>query len=92
MTDPDPDAGLSEDGGEAGSSRSYAHRWLLLVPFVWQIGLVPFANEVDARPLGLPFPMVWQMLGILVATVVIGIVSTMDRRQECELHEEDGAQ
>jgi hypothetical protein len=62
----------------SGSSR---HRWLLLVPFVWQVALAPLVNDVVAQPFGLPFPMVWQMTGILLTTVCIAIVYRIDRRR-----------
>ena len=56
------------------------HRWLLLVPFGWQVALAPWANEVQSRPLGLPFPMAWQLAGIVLSTLVIGAVLALDRR------------
>jgi len=62
--------------------RSLAHRWLLLVPFLWQVAMVPFVNDVAWRPFSLPFPMVWQMVGIVVTSIVIAIVFTIDKRQE----------
>lgn len=46
---------------------------LLLLPFVWQLGFAPLVNDVTWRPFGLPFPMVWQMAGIVVATLAIGL-------------------
>ena len=58
------------------------HRWLLVLPFVWQIALVPFINDVAWRPLSLPFPMVWQMAGVLFASLVIAIVHCLDKRAE----------
>jgi hypothetical protein len=61
---------------------SRAHRWLLAIPFVWQVGFVPVVNDVALRPLGLPFPMVWQMLGIVLTTCVIGVVFALDRRAD----------
>jgi hypothetical protein len=60
--------------------RGRAHRWLLLLPFGWQVALVPLVDDVALRPLGLPFPMAWQMLGILFTTLVIGLVFAIDRR------------
>lgn len=60
--------------------RGRGHRWLLLFPFVWQVGLAPLVNDVMLRPFGLPFPMAWQMLGIVLTSVVIGIVYRLDRR------------
>ncbi len=56
------------------------HRTLLLAPFVWQAGLAPLVNDVSLRPFGLPFPMAWQMAGVVLTTVVIGIVYRLDRR------------
>ena len=52
---------------------------LLLLPFVWQLGLAPWANGVEWRPLGLPFMMAWQMAGIVFATLVIGLRYRLDR-------------
>ncbi|AHE55317.1 DUF3311 domain-containing protein [Sphingomonas sanxanigenens] len=51
---------------------------LLLLPFAWQLGLAPWANGVSWSPLGLPFGMVWQMAGILFATVVLGFRFALD--------------
>ncbi len=62
--------------------RRYAHRWLLVIPFIWQIGLVPFVNTASVRVFSLPLPMVWQMAGILIATAVIGFVFSTDKRIE----------
>lgn len=53
---------------------------LLLLPFVWQLGLAPWANGILWRPLGLPFPMVWQMAGIMFATFVLALRYWLDRR------------
>ncbi|HWU02779.1 MAG TPA: DUF3311 domain-containing protein, partial [Novosphingobium sp.] len=51
---------------------------LLALPFVWQLVLAPWANGVEWRPFGLPFPMVWQMAGILFATVVLALRYALD--------------
>ncbi len=56
------------------------HRWLLLLPFVWQIGLVPLVNGIGWRPFGLPFPMVWQLAGIVFASLIIALVHALDKR------------
>lgn len=55
------------------------HRWLLLVPFLWQAALAPWSNDVHWQPLGLPFPMVWQMAGIVVTTIVLWWVYRCDQ-------------
>ena len=67
--------------GTPGTVRR-GHRWLLLLPFVWQLGLAPWANGVQARPFALPFLMVWEMAGIVLTTLVIAGVFTLDRRSE----------
>ena len=56
------------------------HRWLLLLPFAWQVALVPLVDDVALRPFSLPFPMVWQMAGIVLTTIVVGVVFLIDRR------------
>jgi len=68
---------MRETARSGGKSR---HRWLLLIPFLWQVGMVPFVNDVAWRPFSLPFAMVWQMIGILVTSLVIATVFTIDER------------
>ena len=58
------------------------HRWLLAIPFIWQIGFVPLVNDIAYRPFSMPFPMVWQMAGILVTTVVLATVFALDKKFE----------
>lgn len=71
--------------------RDYSHRWLLLIPFLWQIGAVPFVNGIAWRPLSLPFPMMWQLIGIVITSIMIAIVFRIDERREAEAGEgEDG--
>lgn len=62
------------------SAHRTAHRWLLVLPFVWQVGLAPLVNDVALRPFSLPFPMFWQMAGIVLASTVIALVYALDRR------------
>lgn len=66
------------------------HRWLLVLPFLWQVGLAPAVNDIAVRPLGLPFPMVWQMLGILFTTAIIALVYVLDGRADRAAGTEDG--
>jgi len=61
-------------------SSSRLHRWLLVLPFVWQVGLIPMVNDVSYAPLHIPFPMLWQMLGVVFTSVVIAVVFVLDRR------------
>lgn len=71
--------------------RLYAHRWLLVIPFIWQILCAPFVNSADVRVFSLPLPMAWQMAGILIASGVIALVFHLDERVERAIGEsEDG--
>ena len=63
-------------------SPELVHASLDAYTMIWQVGLIPVVNDLPLRPFGLPFPMFWQMLGILVTTTVIGIVLRLDRRLE----------
>lgn len=72
------------------TASDYAHRWLLILPFIWQIGGVPFVNDISWRPASLPFPMVWQLLGILFATAIIALVFRLDERAERAHGEDEG--
>lgn len=55
------------------------YRWLLAVPFIWQAGLAPVINGVAWAPFGLPFPMLWQMVGIVLTSALIAVVFRLDR-------------
>jgi uncharacterized membrane protein len=68
---------------------SHAYRWLLVVPFVWQVGLAPAVNGIAFSPWHIPFPMAWQMLGVAVTSVVIAVVFRLDRRAGVEAEEAD---
>ena len=60
------------------------HHALMLLPFIWHLGLAPLVNEVAWQPWGLPFAMAWQMAGILITSLVIGIVYRLDRASRHE--------
>jgi len=64
------------------AARGRGHRWLLLLPFGWQVALVPLVDDVALRPFGLPFPMAWQMAGILFTTAIVGLVYRIDRARD----------
>jgi uncharacterized membrane protein len=57
------------------------HRWLLVLPFVWQVALVPAVNDIAFAPLHIPFPMWWQMAGVVFTTIVIAVVFRLDQRR-----------
>lgn len=74
----DPDAAPARTSG-------YHHRWLLLLPFLWQVGAVPLVNDIAWRPLSLPFPMMWQLCGIVFTSLVIALVFRLDERHEARV-------
>ncbi|MGQ3230464.1 MAG: DUF3311 domain-containing protein, partial [Blastomonas fulva] len=64
----------------ASPAVSRRHRWLLLIPFLWQIGGIPLVNDIAWRPFSLPFPMVWQMAGIVITSLVIAFIFSIDSK------------
>lgn len=62
--------------------------WLLCLPFIWQLAAVPWANGIHYTPLGLPFPMVWQMLGVVFYSGVFAFIFHLDRRAGVEEEEQ----
>lgn len=69
---------------------SRRHRWLLLIPFLWQIGGIPLVNDVAWRPFSLPFPMVWQMAGIVITSLIIAFIFSIDAKHPEFDEPEDG--
>ena len=67
--------------------RRLGHRWLLVFPFIWQACLAPAVNDIALAPFGLPFPMFWQMAGIVLTSVVIAIVFRLDAKAGVEAEE-----
>jgi len=49
---------------------------------VWQVGGAPLVNDIALRPFSLPFPMAWQMAGIVFTTLIIALVYRLDRRKD----------
>ncbi len=45
-----------------------------IIPFIWIIGLLPFANRVKPFVLGLPFVAFWLMTGIIVTFICTSIL------------------
>ncbi len=54
---------------------------LMVIPFFWTIGLLPFANSVHPLILGLPFLAFWLSSGIYVTFVCLLILYRMDRQK-----------
>jgi hypothetical protein len=63
----------------------YAVRILLtLIPFIWTIGLLPFANRVKPLVLGLPFLAFWLVAGIIIAFLCIKALYSLDSKKNEE--------
>ena len=62
--------------------RNCGHYWLLVVPFVWQLALAPYVNDVVIRGCPIPFPMLWQMIGVVLASGTIAVVFRIDERDK----------
>ena len=71
---------MTNSTSTAGHAPRHWYRWLLVTPFIWQAALAPLVNDIGYQPLGLPFPMAWQMAGIVYASLVIGLVFHLDQR------------
>ena len=83
---------MTASSPRTASWKRYGHRWLLLIPFIWQIGCAPFVNTASVRVFSLPLPLVWQMAGILIASALIALVFMLDERMERALGlDEDSA-
>ena len=83
---------MTASSPRTASWKLYGHRWLLLIPFIWQIGCAPFVNSASVRVFSLPLPLVWQMTGILIASALIALVFMLDERMERALGlDEDSA-
>lgn len=71
--------------GQVPVRRGYLR--LLVIPFLWQVAMVPVVNDIAWSPLHIPFPMLWQMLGVVVTSVIIAIVFHCDKRAGMEREE-----
>ncbi|KFK95695.1 MULTISPECIES: DUF3311 domain-containing protein [unclassified Serratia (in: enterobacteria)] len=63
------------------------HLWMLCLPFLWQVAAVPWANAIHYTPLGLPFPLVWQMLGVIFSSIIFAVIFHLDRHVGVEREE-----
>lgn len=64
------------------------YRWLLVLPFIWQVAAVPLVNDVAWSPWGIPFPMLWQMAGVVFASLVFAVVFELDKRHGVQEQEQ----
>ena len=60
------------------------HYWLLTIPFLWQLGFAPVVNGIVVTWCPIPFPMLWQMIGVVLSSALIGAVFWIDQRNEAD--------
>lgn len=53
---------------------------LTVIPFIWAIGMIPFANRVKPLVLGLPFLAFWLVAGIFIAFVCLSALYRYDSK------------
>ena len=70
---------MSENSVRDRVSKIKWHYTLFTLPFVWQLAMAPVVNGVIIRQLPIPFPMLWQMIGVVLSSAVIAVVYRIDR-------------
>ena len=61
-------------------TRGRVHRWLSVLPPLAILAGVPFANDVHAYVLGLPFLLFWIVACVLLTSIVMAVVGALDER------------
>jgi hypothetical protein len=59
---------------------SRPYRLLVLVPMLAILGAPWMANRIEPRVFGLPFLLAWIVAGVLLTSLVMWIIHTLDRR------------
>jgi hypothetical protein len=59
---------------------SRPHRWLAALPALLLLGGVPLANRVHAYVFGLPFLLFWIVACVLVTSLIMAVIATLDDR------------
>ena len=60
--------------------RGTLHRWLAVVPALLILVGVPFANRVHRLVMGLPFLLLWIVGCVVLTSVVMAVVGSLDAR------------
>jgi len=56
------------------------YRWLAVLPALFILGGVPFANGVHRYVLGLPFLLFWILACVLLTSALMAVMVGLDRR------------
>ncbi|MBC1402750.1 DUF3311 domain-containing protein [Listeria booriae] len=57
---------------------------LLIIPFLFLLAGIPFANKIHPMLLGMPFSLFWIAAGILLSTATLAVVYHFDRQNKGE--------
>jgi len=66
------------------------HRWLAAIPPLFILVGAPFANRVHRLVMGLPFLLLWMVLGVLLTSGVMALVGALDA-QDARRRDRPGA-
>jgi hypothetical protein len=58
------------------------YRWLAVLPALFIVLGVPFANRLHIVVLGLPFLLLWMLASVLMTSAIMALVYTLDRRHD----------
>jgi len=64
---------MSDQASRQSSGNKSWVRWLLVLPFI-AVLWVPFYNSVDPTLSGIPFFYWYQLLWVLISSVIVGVV------------------
>lgn len=61
--------------------RARRHWLLLVIPYLWIVFAIPLVNRIHYEPAGIPFLMLWMAAGVVVTSLSVGAVYSIDRRR-----------
>ncbi len=64
--------------------RARRHWLLLVIPYLWIVFAVPLINRIHYEPGGIPFLMLWMGAGVVVTSLSVGAVFSIDRRRKTQ--------
>ena len=63
-----------------GRGPRHWYRYILVIPYVWAVALIPLVNESTRFPLGLPPLLLWMACTPVVTTLCLAAVYWRDRK------------
>ncbi|WP_099221823.1 DUF3311 domain-containing protein [Listeria costaricensis] len=59
-------------------------KWLLICPFLFILGGIPFFNQIEPKIFGLPFDLVWIASGVVFSSLILAIIYRIDPQNKKE--------